>query len=73
MRAIYGGRRRYHKVRDYHERDEFEVRYCPTTEMLADIITKALGPKVFFKFREQLNVMPLPIAIADGEASEGDN
>ncbi|OWZ16541.1 LOW QUALITY PROTEIN: Retrovirus-related Gag-pol Polyprotein [Phytophthora megakarya] len=64
---------KYHKVRDYHERDEFEVRYCPTTEMLADIITKALGPKVFFKFREQLNVMPLPIAIADGEASEGDN
>ncbi|OWY92083.1 polyprotein [Phytophthora megakarya] len=64
---------KYHKVRDYHERGEFEVRYCPTTAMLADIFTKALEPKVFFKFREQLNVMPLPIAFSDGEASEGDN
>ncbi|KAE8903546.1 hypothetical protein PF005_g21281 [Phytophthora fragariae] len=59
---------KYHKVRDFHERGEFEVRYCPSTENLADIFTKALGPTLFRKFRERLNVAPLPLAIADGDA-----
>ncbi|POM78390.1 Retrovirus-related Gag-pol Polyprotein [Phytophthora palmivora] len=34
---------KYHKVRDYPQRGEFEVRYCPSTDMLADIFTKPLG------------------------------
>ncbi|KAG3078752.1 hypothetical protein PI124_g18684 [Phytophthora idaei] len=35
---------KYHKVRDYHERGEFEVPYCPSTDMLTNIFTKPLGP-----------------------------
>ncbi|GMF18007.1 unnamed protein product [Phytophthora fragariaefolia] len=34
---------KYHKVRDLYERGDFAVRYCPTTDMLADIFTKPLG------------------------------
>jgi hypothetical protein len=36
-----------HKVRDFHERGEFKVCYYPSTETLADIFTKALGPTLF--------------------------
>ncbi|KAE8972041.1 hypothetical protein PF011_g25800 [Phytophthora fragariae] len=59
---------KYQKVRDFHERGEFKVVYCLSNENLADIFTKALGPTLFRKFREQLNVMPLPTAIEDGNA-----
>ncbi|KAG4039812.1 hypothetical protein PC123_g24640 [Phytophthora cactorum] len=60
---------KYHKVRDYHERGEFEVRYCPSTDMLADIFTKSLGPTPFRKFRQQLNVMPIPVAVEEDIAA----
>ncbi|GMF44882.1 unnamed protein product [Phytophthora fragariaefolia] len=63
---------KYHKVCDFHERGEFEVRYCPSSENLADIFTKALGPTLFRKFRQRLNVMPLPTAIDNGNA-DGSN
>ncbi|OWZ03366.1 Retrovirus-related pol Polyprotein [Phytophthora megakarya] len=54
---------KYDKVRDFHERGEFKVCYCPSAENLADIFTKALGLTLFRKFREQLNVVPVPLAI----------
>lgn len=63
---------KYHKVRDFHERGEFEVRYCFSTDNLADIFTRALGPTLFRKFRQQLNVMLLPIAIEDGKTDGRD-
>ncbi|KAE8975051.1 hypothetical protein PR001_g25156 [Phytophthora rubi] len=63
---------KYHKVHDFHERGEFEVRYCPSSENLADIFTKAVGPTLFRKFRQQLNVMPLPVAIEGGNADGRD-
>ncbi|KAG6590866.1 Retrovirus-related Gag-pol Polyprotein [Phytophthora cinnamomi] len=59
---------KYHKVRDFHERGEFEELYRPSSENLADIFTKALGPTQFRKFRQQLNVMPLLTAIEDSKA-----
>ncbi|GMF60153.1 unnamed protein product [Phytophthora fragariaefolia] len=62
---------KYHKVRDFHERGEIEVRYCPSSENLADIFTKALGPTLFRKFRQRLNVMPLPTTIDNGNADGG--
>ncbi|GMF24868.1 unnamed protein product [Phytophthora fragariaefolia] len=62
----------YHKVRDFHERGEFEVRYCPSNENLADIFTKALGPTLFRTFRQRLNVMALPTAIDNGNADGSD-
>ncbi|KAG3092254.1 hypothetical protein PI124_g16913 [Phytophthora idaei] len=61
----------YHKVHDYQERGEFEVRYCPSTDMVAVIFTKPLGPTLFKKFRQRLNVMSLPIATEDGNADGG--
>ncbi|KAG2781450.1 hypothetical protein PC129_g20327 [Phytophthora cactorum] len=54
---------KYHKARDYHERGEFEARYCPSTDMLADVSTKPLGLTLFKKFRQQLNVMPIPMVV----------
>ncbi|GMF28765.1 unnamed protein product [Phytophthora fragariaefolia] len=63
---------KYHKVRDFQERGEFEVRYCPSSENLADIFTKALGPTLFRKFRQRMNVMALPTANDNGNA-DGSN
>ncbi|KAG4043721.1 hypothetical protein PC123_g20813 [Phytophthora cactorum] len=61
---------KYHKVRDFHKCGEFDVRYCPSTDMLADIFTKPLGPTLFKKFRQLLNVMPLPMVIKDGNTDD---
>ena len=52
---------KYHKVRDLRERVDFEISYCATTDMLADIFTKLLGSTQFSKLRESLNVVPLPL------------
>ncbi|POM59445.1 polyprotein [Phytophthora palmivora] len=63
---------KYHKVRDYHERGVFKVCYCPSADMLADIFTKPLGPTLFKKFRQQLNVMRLPIVVGEDDADSRD-
>ncbi|KAG3243823.1 hypothetical protein PI124_g11371 [Phytophthora idaei] len=63
---------KYHKIRNFHERGEFEVRYCPSTDMLADIFTKPLSPTLFKKFRQLLNVVPLPMVIEDGNTDGRD-
>ena len=52
---------KYHKVRDLRERGYFDISYCATTDMLADIFTKLLGSTQFSKLRERLNVVPLPL------------
>ena len=39
---------RYHFVRDYIEDGTISVRYCPTADMLADIMTKAMNRPYFF-------------------------
>lgn len=52
---------KYHKVKDLYERGDFDVIYCPTTDMLADLFTKPLGPTQFCKLRRLLNVLPLPV------------
>lgn len=51
---------KYHKIRDYVEQKEFVLEYCPSEDMLADILTKPLGPTQFRKLRQLLNVMPIP-------------
>ncbi|KAG3024540.1 hypothetical protein PC116_g6346 [Phytophthora cactorum] len=33
--------------------------------MLADIFTKPLSPTLFKKFRQQLDVMPIPVAVEE--------
>ncbi|GMF23407.1 unnamed protein product [Phytophthora fragariaefolia] len=58
---IKGADLKYRKVRDLYERGDFTVQYCPTTDMLADIFMKPLGSTQFYKLRERLNVVPLPL------------
>ncbi|GMF18573.1 unnamed protein product [Phytophthora fragariaefolia] len=56
---------KYHKVRDYFERGEFDLEYCPSEDNVADIFTKPLGPTQFKKLRQRLNVIPVPEINAD--------
>ena len=50
---------KYHKVRWLWEEGVFKVVYCPSTEMIADILTKPLDPGPFQKLRTELNVVDL--------------
>ncbi|KAE8997787.1 hypothetical protein PR003_g3810 [Phytophthora rubi] len=43
---------KFHKIRDFVERDEFKVEYCPSEDNIADIFTKPLRPQQFCKLRE---------------------
>ena len=58
---------KYHKIRDYVEKDEFAFVYCPSEEMLVDILTKPLGPTQFKKLRQLLNVVPVPTTLKESQ------
>ena len=45
---------RYNIVRELCANGTINIKYCPTTEMVADILTKALGPKAFLHLRPSL-------------------
>ena len=45
---------RYHFVRDYIEDGTISVRYCPTADMLDDIITKAMYRPMFQGLRNKI-------------------
>ena len=45
---------RHHFVRDCVEDNKIQLEFCPTEEMIADILTKPLARPAFEKFREQL-------------------
>lgn len=47
---------RFYFVKDYIERGVAECVYCPTEDMLADVLTKALPPGKFVKFRIQFGL-----------------
>lgn len=47
---------RFYFVKDYIERGVAECVYCPTEDMLADVLTKALPPGKFMKFRIQFGL-----------------
>lgn len=51
---------KFHRIKDLYERGDFDIVYCPTQDMLADILTKPLGATQFAKLRERLNVVSLP-------------
>ena len=53
------GRSRHIKVRhffvkDLVQRGELNIQYVPTEDMLADMLTKPLGPSAFRRFRDSL-------------------
>ena len=48
----------HHFVRERIAAKDIEVRYCPTNDMIADIMTKGLGSIKFTKFRDLIGVVP---------------
>ena len=47
---------RYHFIRENLLKNEFNIEYCPTTHMIADIMTKPLGTQLFERFRGMMNM-----------------
>jgi hypothetical protein len=44
---------RHHHIREKVESKEIELHYIPTSEMVADLFTKPLGPIAFLRLRDQ--------------------
>jgi len=47
----------HHFVRDRVMRNEVALSYCPTEEMVADMLTKALDPEQVKKCREGMGIV----------------
>ena len=47
---------RYHFIREQVSKGTIEVKYCPTNDMIADILTKGLGKEKFHKLRRLAGV-----------------
>ena len=47
---------KFHHVRDAVAKKKISLRYCPTQEMIADLLTKGLPRPQFEKLREGLGV-----------------
>ena len=48
---------RYHYVREQVQKKAVEIQYCPTEDMIADIMTKALGSIKHAKFMQDLGLV----------------
>nr|CAD1817025.1 unnamed protein product [Ananas comosus var. bracteatus] len=48
---------KYHFIREAIENGQIKLKYCKTTEQLADIFTKALTREKFFYMRELIGVV----------------
>ena len=51
---------KYHFIRDQVEKGIVELKYCPTKEMVADMMTKGLPKEQFVKLRSMAGVTTLP-------------
>ncbi|GMF39173.1 unnamed protein product [Phytophthora fragariaefolia] len=58
---------KYHMVRRNVELKRMTVTHCGTEDMVADIMTKALGAVKFARFRKMMKV--LPVVTAEGETT----
>jgi len=47
---------RYHFVKDLYAKDKLDLQYCSSENMVADILTKPLGPKKFIDCLKLLNI-----------------
>jgi hypothetical protein len=50
---------KYHFIRDQVEKGAVELKYCPTKEMVADMLTKGLPKEQFMKLRSMAGVTTL--------------
>ena len=48
---------KFHFVRELIKNDQIKVLYCPTNDMLADLMTKALPAEKFNKFRKLIGMV----------------
>ena len=48
---------KYYFLKGVVERDRMDVDYCPTSEQIADLLTKALGRQKFEYFAARIGVM----------------
>ena len=47
---------KYHFIRDKVEKKELVLEYCPTEQMLADLLTKQLGKTLFQRLRGLMGI-----------------
>ena len=47
---------KHHFIRDKVESDELLLKYCPSSDMIANMLTKALPRTLFQKFRLMMNI-----------------
>jgi len=50
--------------------NELEIKYCQSSEMVADALTKPLGTQVFVKLRKMMNTKPMDDKSVDPESVE---
>ena len=50
---------KYHFIREQVSNDNIKLKYCQTTNMIADMLTKGLGRIQFEKLREIAGVVPV--------------
>ena len=50
---------RYHYIRETVQRGAIDLQYCPTQEMCADLLTKALPKMQFEKLRQMLGIQSI--------------
>ena len=50
---------KYHFIREQLNDDNIKLKYCQTSNMIADMLTKGLGKIQFEKLREMAGIVPL--------------